>query len=620
MRRTLKQLFILTILLALATPFVTHALSLSYIIFSIAGVFLGMGAGILDVAMNEFVLEMGSKLQSGTAFGEGVETVWKIVRDLVNLTFIFGLLYIGILTIVGKAGGNTKRLVASIVIGALLVNFSLFIARGITDVANIASVEIYQTLGLQNQGGAQGAAVLQGVTLSEAVMSRAGLYDLASNGYDPNTVQNLSGDEYIAFVVGGSAFLIVTTFVFAAAGILLIIRFAVLMILMALSPIAFIPRDIPVVGGWSGKWWRKFIDQALFAPAFLFMMYVTLLLTSGAAFSNQTGNFANIFRQGQFASGYQAMLFFLLLIVGMIISIIIAKQMGAYGASTALKWGNNLQRSARRSAQGWAGRNTIGRSAQLLRRGYEQLDARYANSKFAQNKYGRIAGRALRSTLNTATLGATSDRTVRQTLKNVENSKYGGYRSLADDEKYDKEVARTQSKISRGNKQRGAINALANNTWSNEAERKNHLDAVTNMNAAELEDLGADKLAKIAPHLTNKQMDQIRDSKEGFTEIEKGKIKAARKEAQVSEYNADPAAYLSKLKASDTAKLPKDIILDRNAVNHLSGEVLRRLHDDDALLPDERKSLAANILISGTSQKSAQEYIKSPRGQNYYSI
>ncbi|MDZ4284528.1 MAG: hypothetical protein U1A28_01755, partial [Patescibacteria group bacterium] len=260
-------------------PLVTYAAdwSLSGIIISIVGFLLRIAAGLFDSAINYFVLQMGSLVNG--AIGVSIDIVWKIVRDLVNLTFIFGLVYVGFRTIL-NAGYDTKKMLASIIVSALLVNFSLFISKVVIDVANVTAVEIYKQMGVGTVARAANTKTKK-LTTSEAFMVQMGIQNLVAAPHARGQLATKSGgkklatvsDEYVAFVVGASVFILIASFVFAAGALLLAIRFGILIIVMMLSPIAFAASVFPAFKTYADKWWHTLFSQAFFAPAYLFMLY-----------------------------------------------------------------------------------------------------------------------------------------------------------------------------------------------------------------------------------------------------------------------------------------------------------------------------------------------------------
>ena len=66
---------------------------------------------------------------------DSIKTIWVLLRDTANITFIFILLYAAIKQIVmGEVATKTLK---NIIIAAVLINFSLFITKVVIDVGNM---------------------------------------------------------------------------------------------------------------------------------------------------------------------------------------------------------------------------------------------------------------------------------------------------------------------------------------------------------------------------------------------------------------------------------------------------------------------------------------------------
>src|SRR6185312_266176 len=85
-----------------------------------------LGGLILNYAINYTVVNMAKNFAT-QGIGSAINTTWTAVRDLVNMSFIFFLLYTAIMTIFGK--GDYKKTVVNMVIAAILINFSLFFTK-----------------------------------------------------------------------------------------------------------------------------------------------------------------------------------------------------------------------------------------------------------------------------------------------------------------------------------------------------------------------------------------------------------------------------------------------------------------------------------------------------------
>jgi hypothetical protein len=110
-----------------------------------------------------------------------------------------------------------------------------------------------------------------------------------------------------------------------------------------------------MAGHWK-KWWSLLINQAFFAPAFLFMFYLVATLINSKFVQNviKASDKAPAAEIVGIDLGSTIIVIFHFIIIGglMIGSLIIAKQMGAWGADTMMDWG----KKARGWAQGYVGR------------------------------------------------------------------------------------------------------------------------------------------------------------------------------------------------------------------------------------------------------------------------
>ena len=82
-----------------------------------------------------------------------VSEAWVVVRDLSNIFFIFILLYIAFQTILGLGGhgGGPKKMIAQVIIMALLINFSMFFTKVIIDSSNILALIFYNKIDIETK-------------------------------------------------------------------------------------------------------------------------------------------------------------------------------------------------------------------------------------------------------------------------------------------------------------------------------------------------------------------------------------------------------------------------------------------------------------------------------------
>ncbi|GIW68292.1 MAG: hypothetical protein KatS3mg099_240 [Candidatus Parcubacteria bacterium] len=285
--------------------------SVAWFLLYMAGVFAGFVGSFFNTVVFYTVFQMGHIV---AALGDGPDNAivlaWTLTRDIVNIFLIFGILYTGALLILGVQKGEYLRTVAYIIIAALLVNFSLFFTKFVIEISNMAAIQIYKTT--VNEGE-QGCA-----TATAGSSFLATLLYCASGGYagaffhelnltslyqeekPVNGNAGLNAEDYkrqAAMFFGGAVFLVVLGVVLLSAGLMLLVRFLYLLILMILSPFAFVAWAIPNLQGYWNMWWGKLLRESFFAPLFFLGLWVTLLFINRikTTFSNDSITYAQAF-------------------------------------------------------------------------------------------------------------------------------------------------------------------------------------------------------------------------------------------------------------------------------------------------------------------------------------
>ncbi|MBI2099791.1 MAG: type IV secretion system protein [Candidatus Vogelbacteria bacterium] len=312
---------------------------------------------LLDGANWIFNKVVNESVRNFSDYGKanGVQLAWAMSRDIVNVALIFFLLYIAIGTILGFFEG--KRLLVAIVIAALLVNFSAFFTNILIDASNIAANQFYNLAG----GGATTASGAPdiGTRLVSATAIDARDFALATAGADP--ISKLSA----IFVqdVGHIILYVITAVVLFAAVAMFFVRMITLIILIIISPFAFLFFTLPKTKGYADQWLKSLLNQILFAPIFLFFFAVTITIASQNGFQQmQRGNGSEGY------IGFFSMLIYVILINGMMVgALLIAKQFGAAGAGAAMKglksYGLGAAGGATVGLAGRLGRTSLGRGA-----------------------------------------------------------------------------------------------------------------------------------------------------------------------------------------------------------------------------------------------------------------
>lgn len=346
-------------------------MSLSYILagiswffFQIANVVVSISGYLLDVSIeksitfNEFIKGIT------TPDGKGaIDVGWSVSRDVVNLFFIFILLYIAIATILQISGYGIKDLLVKVIIIALLVNFSLMITKVIIDASNILALEFYENTKVKIKAPADdpGGKFKKGdeiqvnspaLVFSEALKFQT-IFKTEGRGIS-GFIEKADKFDVALVLFLGTIVLLVVAFVFCAMAVLFIIRTVALIFLMVISPLAFLAMALPATKAYASQWWIKLFKQAFFAPFCLFLLYLSAMIVSSPGFVNITDSDDASFAlalSGQ--SSHFGIIFSYILVIGLLIgSLLVAKEMGAYGAGAVMKWGKQLKGAG----QGYAGR------------------------------------------------------------------------------------------------------------------------------------------------------------------------------------------------------------------------------------------------------------------------
>ncbi|PJC49695.1 hypothetical protein CO033_00150 [Candidatus Nomurabacteria bacterium CG_4_9_14_0_2_um_filter_32_10] len=206
-----------------------------------------------------------------------VEKSWNAVRDIANIFFIIALLYVAIKTVLGLNVTNNKKLVGTVIIIALVINFSLFTTKVVIDGSNILAKIFYNNI-TSTKKGSSGPVIESGGEKSISI----GLI----NSYNPQKIVSFDRYElspgtflFITFLL--IAITLYTAYIFLSVALLFVARVVSLWMSMIFSPIAFasytVPFDIPGFG--HKEWWKNLIENAMLAPLFIFFLYIIVLFT-----------------------------------------------------------------------------------------------------------------------------------------------------------------------------------------------------------------------------------------------------------------------------------------------------------------------------------------------------
>lgn len=292
---------------------------------------------VFNMSLN-FTLNIG-ELFKDSAFGLGGTTGaiyigWSTIRNFINIIFIFVLLYVAISTIIQNDKYGAKKMVTKIVIAALLINFSLFFAKAVVDLSNILALQFYARIlesAKQVNGGASNADQID-AGLSSAMLNAIGLESLWSgDGGSPEgkdaaqfgAANGLDAYNLLALSIFGGGFILLFSLVLFVGIAQLLMRTIVILFLLITSPFGFIGEAIPALGGVASDWRKRLTNNAIFAPAYLAILFVICQIMFGNANGKiiGDGNFRNlIIGTNQEQVGSIGIMFWFLLLMGLLIT------------------------------------------------------------------------------------------------------------------------------------------------------------------------------------------------------------------------------------------------------------------------------------------------------------
>ena len=503
------------------------------LVAAVFGNLAGLAGVLLNTSVETFIIGFGKMYTSG-GVGQAVDTVWVSVRDFFNITFIFGIVYIGFKMILGINDSQTKTWLVKLIMAALLVNFSLYITKFVIDISNIVATEI-AVASFQYDDGFD-----KQIGVSNAFMNQMGL-----TGLFATPESGVTADQGWGFVFGGMILFIVMIFVFGAGALLILIRYAVLILYMIFSPFMFIGWVFPQFQQYTNKFWSDFLGRAFFAPMYLFLLAVSAQVVSAMFKAAEVENGVvrtesvfsasgeEILRGATSANGLPG---FAIACIFLVASLLVAQKMGAVGGDTVISAGKRTGRVAQRFAL----RNTVGYGARGVNALSQGALNRYREVDATMNETGR--GRAARRALSVLSLGALTDR-------NVEGALNAGTRlSVAGSETQTEAEQRVRSRTSRQNQTTGdrdrresldnAIQALNNNS-STEAQLTTNLEllarTIRDTSNQQLERMNVDQLTdrRVAHNITDNQIRHLEQSGR-FSAQEINNIRNARRESFIS--------------------------------------------------------------------------------------
>lgn len=248
--------------------------------------FLTIGGGLLRLAGTLFDTLVYNVIVNfrGTLDGLGITTAindgWTIFRDFTNILIIGIFVFIAISIILGLKEFGQKKLIANVLIIAVLINFSLLFTRIIIDGSNFVAYEIYSQM-----NGSTGTPQFDIAAAFLKPMGITSVWDDAKLVTDSVAQQTNSGMQAFLYGLVGGALLLAAALVLLYGCFLIATRAILFIFLMLTAALAFATYLIPSLSkgeyGWSA-WWKALFNNAVFAPLLMLFLAVSLGIVSAA--------------------------------------------------------------------------------------------------------------------------------------------------------------------------------------------------------------------------------------------------------------------------------------------------------------------------------------------------
>lgn len=370
-------------------------------ILQIGGFVLAFTATAADFGLNRFVFNMETYIGQGSGIGNSIQLTWIIMRDVVNLTFIGGLIWASI-SLILQTGQQVGKLVVGIIIAALLVNFSYFFAGVVIDASNFVTRIIYHEA-IFSEGDVWGfgdPGTPDKYLMTEKFMNATQLGSINDFDNVQDFVEATKGGGWalLIFSLFGLALFATAAWVFTSIFSLMVGRFITIVILLITSPVGILRfTNIPVVSEWGKWWWDALMSQAIFPPVLFFLLAVSFKVidTMNANLTDRTnGSFTSLLSTTTFDENttnavlqQNLEIFFSyavaigLMYASMKISTNIAKQIATNPPTTGTIYENLSYKKAVSGAMGLAkgGIGALGALGNLPTLPFTNQDGRYRN-------------------------------------------------------------------------------------------------------------------------------------------------------------------------------------------------------------------------------------------------
>jgi len=286
-----------------------------------------------------------------------IELGWGLTRDLANIIFILAFVVIGLATALRIGGYHAKKTLPTLIIIALLINFTPVICGLIVDASNIVMnfflSEVTGVDAFTSRLSAQWSSWIGGLKF-----------------WDPTASTMAINNAVGALVI--IIFNLLTILVLLTFSLIFVLRYIAIWVLVILSPLAFACYILPATRGYFESWWKQFIQWSIIGITGGFFLYLAnwmMIESMKPEFQKQLSPMA-----GPLGTLMDQILPYGISLVLLIIGVIAAFTTSATGATQII---SGAQKGGKVAGL-WAGKAaretpTVTRAEERIRRGLERV-------------------------------------------------------------------------------------------------------------------------------------------------------------------------------------------------------------------------------------------------------
>lgn len=261
--------------------------AIGFIPAALGGFALTLAGNIFNYFIDHTISQFSGSIVTGKV-EEAINIAWTAFRDISNILIIGMFVFIAISLILGIKEYGERKMIARVLIVAVLINFSLLFTKIIIDASNFTAHQFYKAAQISNLTSDQGASTVfyapppgiaekflrsMGATTT---LDLFGVLKSAQESEDGSFVKTI----VFGFVIGG--LLLLAAIVLLYGAFLMLARAILLIFLMITAPLAFASWLIPKFAhqGWA-TWWDSLLKSAVFAPLLMALLWVSILLMAG---------------------------------------------------------------------------------------------------------------------------------------------------------------------------------------------------------------------------------------------------------------------------------------------------------------------------------------------------